>query len=199
LGVSGTIAGPVTVGTGAQLSAGINSMGTLTINNALTFSGGSSALFRINNNGGVTNNDLVSGLTGVSYSGTLVVTNSGTGPLAVGSVFKLFNSAAAESGNFSSVIVLPSGSGTFNPATGQLTITSSGSVTLNHPFVSNGNLVLTGTGSPGTGYTLLSSTNVALPLAQWTTNASGSFSGSGTSSNAIPLTSTNRFFLLRQP
>jgi hypothetical protein len=38
-----------------------------------------------------------------------------------------------------------------------------------------------------------------LPLAQWDTNSTGVFSGTGTSSNAIPLDSTNRYFLLRQP
>jgi autotransporter-associated beta strand protein len=199
LGGTGTIAGPVTVSAGARLSPGSSSIGTLTINNSLTFSSGSSAFFRINNNGGGTNNDLVSGLTGVTYNGSLVVSNSGTGPLVVGSVFKLFNSAAAGSGNFSPVTILPAGTGTFNPATGQLTITSSGTVAFGHPFVSGGNLVVTGTGSAGTGFTLLSTTNIALPLSQWTTNFSGSFDGSGNSSNAIPLDSTNRFFLLRQP
>lgn len=200
LGGTGTIAGPVTVAAGAKLSPGAASIGTLTINNTLTLSGTSAALFRINNNTGGTNNDAVTGLTGVTYAGTLVATNSGTGPLVVGSTFKLFNSASAGSGNFSTVTILPAGSGTFNPSTGILTITSNGNTpVLNHPFLSNGNLVLTGTGQPGTGYTLLSSTNVALPLAQWTTNSTGTFSGGGTSSNAIPLDSTNRFFLLRQP
>jgi fibronectin-binding autotransporter adhesin len=199
LGGTGTIAGPVGVAAGAQLSPGGAAIGTLTINNSLTFSNASSALFRINNNGGVTNNDQVTGLSGVTYAGSLVVTNSGTGPLVPGSVFQLFNAASAGSGNFTSVTILPAGSGTFNPTTGQLTITSSGAVGLNRPFVSNGNLVLTGTGSAGTAYTLLSTTNLALPLAQWTTNGAGTFSSGGTSSNAIPMDSTNRFFLLRQP
>jgi autotransporter-associated beta strand protein/T5SS/PEP-CTERM-associated repeat protein len=200
LGGTGTIAGPVTVAAGAKLSPGAASIGTLTINNTLTLSGTSTALFRINNNTGGTNNDAVAGLTGVTYGGTLVVTNSGTGSLVLGSTFKLFNSAAAGSGNFSTVTVLPSGSGTFNPATGILTVTSTGGApVLNHPFISNGNFVLTGTGAPGTGYTLLSTTNIALPLAQWTTNSTGTFDSGGASSNAIPLGATNRFFLLRQP
>jgi fibronectin-binding autotransporter adhesin len=199
LGGTGTIAGPAGVLSGATLAPGGGSIGTLSINNSLTFSNGSSAFFRINNNGGGTNNDLVSGLTGVTYAGSLVVTNNGTNALVVGSVFQLFNSAAPGSGNFSSVTVLPAGSGTFNPSTGQLTITGNGAISLNRPFLSGGNLVVTGTGSPGTGYTLLTSTNIALPLAQWGTNTTGTFSGSGTSSNAIPLDQTNRFFLLRQP
>ncbi|HWD92603.1 MAG TPA: autotransporter-associated beta strand repeat-containing protein [Verrucomicrobiae bacterium] len=199
LGGTGTIAGPVTVASGARLSPGASSLGTLTINNTLTLSGGSSALFRINNNTGGTNNDQVAGLTGVTYGGTLVVTNSGTSPLVAGSTFKLFNSAAAGGGNFSSVTILPSGSGTFNPATGILTVTSTGSLALGRPVINNGNLELTGTGTPGTAYTLLTTTNLALPLAQWTTNATGTFSSGGTSTNDIPVDSTNRFFLLRQP
>ena len=195
LGGTGTIAGPVAVASGAKLSPGASAIGTLTVNNTLTLSGGSSALFRISG----TTNDQVTGLTGVTYGGTLVVTNAG-GALTAGSTFKLFNSAAAGSGNFTGVTVLPAGSGTFNPATGILTITSTGgSPTFNHPFVSNGNLVLTANGAPGTGYTLLSSTNVALPIAQWTTNSTGTFDGSGSLSNAIPLGSSNVFYLLRQP
>lgn len=199
LGGTGTIAGSVTVASGGTLAAGNSAMGTLTVNNALTFSSGSSAFFRINNNSGGTNNDLVSGLTAVAYNGTLTVSNSGTGPLVTGSVFKLFNSASAGTGNFTTVKVLPSGSGTFNPATGEVTITSTGTFAINHPFVSNGNLVVTATGSPNAPYTVLSTTNILLPLSQWTTNATGTFNSAGASSNAIPLDSTNRFFLLRQP
>jgi hypothetical protein len=99
------------------------------------------------------------------------------------------------------VTILPAGSGTFNPATGQLTITSTGggNVTLNKPTVSGGNMILTGSGTPGASYTVLSSTNLLTPLSQWLTNTTGTFDGSGNSSNAIPLSTTNRFFLLRQP
>lgn len=198
LGGNGTIAGPVNVAAGATLAPG-GSIGTLTINNSLTLSNSSTTFVEVSLDGGVTNNDLVTGLTGVTYAGSLVVKNVGTAPLALGNVFKLFNSTPAGTGNFASVTIQPAGSGTFNPATGEVTITSTGQVKLSTPTVSNGNLVLTGTGDPGTGYTVLSSTNIVLPLAQWDTNTTGTFSGTGTSSNAIPLSATNRFFLLRQP
>jgi autotransporter-associated beta strand protein len=199
LGGTGTIAGPVNVASGATLAPGA-SIGTLTINNSLTFSNSSTAFMEVSLDGGVTNNDLVTGLTGVTYAGSLVVSNVGATALAVGNVFQLFNSAGAATGNFASVTILPAGSGTFNPATGQVTITSTGAApTLNRPTVSGGNLILTGTGAAGTGYTVLSSTNIALPLAQWVTNTTGTFSGTGTASNAIPLSATDMFFLLRQP
>jgi hypothetical protein len=72
-------------------------------------------------------------------------------------------------------------------------------VTLNKPTVSAGNLILTGSGNANTAYTLLSSTNITTPLSQWVTNTAGTFNNTGNSSNAIPLGTTNMFFLLRQP
>jgi hypothetical protein len=69
------------------------------------------------------------------------------------------------------------------------------------PFVSGGNLILTGTGTPGNSYVLLTSTNVAAPVAAWTTNTTGVFNGAGVFSNAIPLSVSPpaHFFRLRTP
>jgi hypothetical protein len=74
--------------------------------------------------------------------------------------------------------------------------------TINSPKVSGGNLILTGTGgTPGGSYTWLTSTNLATPVASWTTNTTGTFDGSGAFSNAIPINHAelDRFFLLRTP
>ncbi|HWD93316.1 MAG TPA: immunoglobulin domain-containing protein [Verrucomicrobiae bacterium] len=74
------------------------------------------------------------------------------------------------------------------------------SIQFSRTILSGGNLIMTGSGgSPNTGYTLLSTTNVALPLAQWVTNTTGVFDGSGAFSNAPNVTSTNMFFRLRAP
>jgi autotransporter-associated beta strand protein len=201
LGGSGTIAGAVTVAPGARLAPGTALIGTLTINNSLSLAAGSSTLAKISMDGGA-HNDLVTGLTSVAYNGALVVTNAGASPLVVGSQFHLFN-AAGESGNFTSVTILPAGSGTFDPATGMLTITSSGSVVFNPVKLSGGNLILTGNGgaAPGSGYTLLTSTNVALPLSEWTTNTTGVLDDAGMFSNSIPMDAadTARFFDVRVP
>jgi hypothetical protein len=62
----------------------------------------------------------------VSYDGTLVVTNVAFMPFTNGQVFQLV-SATSPSGNFANaatVAIYPAGTGTFNPATGELTITS---------------------------------------------------------------------------
>jgi autotransporter-associated beta strand protein len=195
---SGSIASPVTVASGAALGAGSGSIGTLTINNSLAFSAGSMAFMRIT----PTNNDEVAGLTGVSYNGTLVVTNMSGTNLVAGSTFKLFNCATAGTGNFTSVTILPSGSGTFNPANGVLTITATTSI-INPPVVSNGNLILTGNGGApaGSSYSVLTTTNLALPLADWTTNATGTLDNSGMFSNSIPINVTDkaRFFRVKAP
>jgi autotransporter-associated beta strand protein len=202
LGGTGSIASPVTVSSTAALAPGTATIGTLTINNTLTFAAGSSALVKISLDGGATNNDQVAGLTGVTYAGTLVATNVGASALTAGAQFKLFNSAGAGSGNFTSVTVLPSGNGSFNPATGVLTIAAAAPPTINPVKISGGNLIVTGMGgTPGAGYTVLTSTNVAAALTTWTTNTTGTFTGTGTFSNSIPVNvgEPSRFFLIRVP
>jgi hypothetical protein len=67
--------------------------------------------------------------------------------------------------------------------------------------VSGGNLILAGTnGTPGAGYTLLTTTNLSAPN-NWMTNSTGTLDGSGSFSNTIPINDTSpaRFFWLRMP
>jgi len=201
LGGAGTIAGPVKVAAGATLSPGTASIGTLTVNNTLTLSNLSKTFVKVSIDGGA-HNDSVVGLTGVAYNGSLTVNNVGTNALTVGSVFQLFNVPGSITGNFSSVAILPFGHGTFNPATGQLTITSMVPPTVNKPVISSGNLILSGTGgTPGGGYTWLNSTSLTNPIAVWTVAASGVYDSAGAFSNAIPVSTTTptEFFRFRTP
>ncbi|MDR3459655.1 MAG: autotransporter-associated beta strand repeat-containing protein [Verrucomicrobiae bacterium] len=119
---TGIINGPTSIQAGGMLAPGTNGIGTLKINNTLTFSSTSTALMEVNLSGGVANNDFVTGLSGVAYGGALIVTNTGASPLPAGAVFCLFNAATPGRGNFSSVTILPGGTGSFNPTNGQLTI-----------------------------------------------------------------------------
>jgi hypothetical protein len=67
---------------------------------------------------------------------------------------------------------------------------------------SGGNLRLTGIGgTAGASYTWLTTTNVASPVATWTTNSTGVFDASGAFSNSIPVNPSEpaRFFWLRTP
>ena len=65
--------------------------------------------------------------------------------------------------------------------------------------VSAGNIVISGT-SPDSGatYYVLSTTNLALPLSQWTPVATNTFAGAGFT-NSIPLKGPQRFFILVEP
>jgi hypothetical protein len=63
-----------------------------------------------------------------------------------------------------------------------------------------GTSTITGTGGvPNGSYYVLSSTNVALPLAQWTRLATNSFLGDGTFSYTDPAaTNATRFYLVQE-
>ncbi len=200
LGGSGTLASPVQIASGAGLAAGVSStIGTLTINNKLTLLPSAATFLKLT----PTNSDKIVGLTSVSYNGTLVVSNTSASPLTLGQTFQLFTAGVAGTGNFTSVTVLPAGAGTFNPATGVLTITSSGvPLSFNPVTRSGGNLILTGGGgTPNSSYTVLTTTNLTTPSALWTTNTTGTTDNTGSFSNAIPVSATTpaQFFRVRQP
>ena len=196
---TGTLVGPVNVAAGGSLGAGAGAIGLFNINNALTFATGAAAVLKIT----PASNDSIQGLTSVAYNGSLIVSNTSSSPLVVGHSYTLFNSANPGTGNFTSVTVLPAGSGTFNPATGVLTITSNGSSLTVNPVTSvGGNLILTGSGgAPGGSYSVLTATNLTTPVAAWTTNTTGTFSGGGSFSNGIPVNPAQpaAFFRIKTP
>jgi alpha-L-rhamnosidase len=69
------------------------------------------------------------------------------------------------------------------------------------PKISSGAVILTGNnGTPNSGYTLLSTTNLSAPV-KWTTNRTGTLNAAGALSNVIPVTATSpaNFFRLRVP
>ena len=73
---------------------------------------------------------------------------------------------------------------------------------INSLVVSGSNATLQGTnGLAGSGYSVLSTTNLALPVAAWDVSAPGTFSGDGKTTNSIPVSAGEpaRFFRLQQP
>ena len=109
---SGTIGSPVAV-QGGTLACGSAALGMLTINNTLTLGAGSTTVMRLSNNSGTLANDVLAGMTGVNYGGTLVVTATGTA-LAVNDKFVLFNKASGSyAGSFAAfnLPALPAGLG----------------------------------------------------------------------------------------
>ena len=97
LGGSGAIAGPVTVNSGGTLAPGAGGIGTLTVNNTLALAGTTAMAI----NASTATSDLVTGVTTLTYGGTLTVTNL-AGTLAAGDSFTLFG-ASTYSGSFSTI------------------------------------------------------------------------------------------------
>jgi hypothetical protein len=122
---SATVNQQITVSSGGTLSLGVPFViGLLTNNTLVDLNPGSICAFHLDAGNTNLNDRLVAN--SVNYGGTLVVTNVAFTPVTNGQVFQLVT-ATSSSGNFvnaASVAIYPAGTGTFNPATGALTITS---------------------------------------------------------------------------
>lgn len=206
LGGTGILASPVLVQSGASLMAGSSTtnIGTFTVNSAVTLAAGSSAVMKIDKLSGVTSSDNIAA-TKLTYSGTLVVvTNFDMNTaLAIGDTFTLFT-AGTYSGSFTSynLPALPLGMGWSTSQLGVNGSISIVSVLVTSPVfssvsLSGTKLVLGGTnGVAGNPYYVLTSTNLTLPLAQWTVIATNSFDSFGNFSftNAVNPTNPAQFF-----
>jgi hypothetical protein len=149
----------------------------------------------------------VSGPTSVTINSgaTLVVNNIGSA-LAGGDAIQVFTAASGISGTFGTIIPATPGPGLlWSQSTldtdGNLRVIAIPQPDISGIVVGGGNVVLSGTnnGSASTHYVVLSSTNVALPLNQWTPvvtnpfNPDGSFSWTYT----IVPAETSRFYRLQ--
>ncbi len=201
---SGIIAGPVTIFPGATLSAGGNSIGTLTINNALTNAGVTA--IRLNKSGAVLTNDAVAGVSTLVLGGTLRLAASGD-QITVGDSFKLF---FAQDYEFFLTNIVPATPGTnlvWNtnnlPVNGTLAV-ALGNVKpqVGQTYLAGASLIWSGSGgAAGYGYSILSSTNLALPLTNWSLVGTGVFDGSGNFAvtNTLPYGGPQQFYDLRIP
>jgi hypothetical protein len=173
--------------------------GILTVTNTISLSG--TTIIGLNRTNSIKSGRLVA--TNISYGGTLTVTNGGPALLS-GDTFVLFSGGL--SGSFSATNLPPLASG-LSWVTSNLNVNGTVSIvgTLIPPQItsftaSSGTSTISGTGGlPNGSYYVLSSTNVALPLAQWTRLATNSFLGDGTFSYTDPAaTSPARFYLVQE-
>jgi hypothetical protein len=178
------------------------SIGTLHIQNSLTFMGGGKALIKVNSANNPTSDSIaVSGA--LTYNGTLIATNTGPA-LSTSASFPIFPPGG--SGNFTTISGTPgpNEAWTFNPATGILGVVATLTPFTVPPGVTNitllsgTNVVLTGTnGQSGDTYYLLTSTNLLTPISQWkpvSTNVATGNSFSFTATNAASPKDSQRFF-----
>lgn len=199
----GTILGSLNVsGTVAPGGGPGGSTGTLTVTNTVNLYG--TAWMKLNRTNSPNSDRLVSSTAGIiNYGGTLVVTNIGAS-LHVGDTFTLF-SAATLNGSFT--LVLPS---YYTWDTSQLTVNGSVSVTAVLPLPSittvdfsglaGGSITLNANnGAPNGPVSILTSTNLVLPLSSWTTVTTTTFDGSGNLSLPITVDPTlpQSFYLLQ--
>jgi fibronectin-binding autotransporter adhesin len=200
---NGILGGAVDVQSGGVLAPGA-SIGQLTINNSLLLASGSTTAMEIDKSANT--NDFITGLTSVTYGGTLSVINVGPS-LSVGDTFVLF---AAAPGNYSGAFdgySLPVLTGGLVWDKSSLTVDGSIKVVVGGPNISSvvaqgSNLLLAGTGGPSNGaYYVLASTNVALPLSNWTSIATQSFDSNGGFSFSTPMDPgmPRRFYVLQVP
>ena len=198
LGGKGFISGAVTVNSGATLAPGATapSVGTLTISNNLTLAG--NVTIAINKSLSPSNSEVVvTGTLADSGSGTLTVTNLGPA-LAVGDRFPIFSEPLT--GNAMAV----SGGGV--TWSNNLAVDGSISVaTVPIPVIASfsfhaGTLILAGTnGYPSDGFSVLTSTNAAAHLTNWTTLTNGTYDASGNFSvtNTLTNTAPAQFFIIQ--
>lgn len=202
----GTIYGFLVTDQGSTFNVGLSgSTGIMTVTNAVTLNG--TIRLKLNRTGTPASDKLVS-LSSIAAGGNLVVTNIG-GALQGGDTFTLF-SATSITGTFSTVTLptLPAGQ-SWNTnnlyANGTISVVgSAGGPSFSSIHTSGNNIVLSASGgTPGGPVTVLSTTNLLVPLAQWSTVTSGNFDGSGNFSYTVTgaLTSglPQQFYILAIP
>ena len=199
----GMVKGNVSVHAGATLAPG-SAINTLVLNSNLTLNAGSQTIMGADKSSSPSN-DLVQVAYSVVYGGALLITNLGAVSFAAGDSFKLF-SAANYSGAFTNISpVIPGLNLAWNTnnlvTNGVLTVISSPTPPPKFAAMtrSGTNFIFAGTnGVPGWPYIVLTTTNLALPLAGWTSSVTNYFSGTGGFSftNTPPAGPAGQFYLL---
>jgi fibronectin-binding autotransporter adhesin len=223
---NGTILSNLTVGSGATLQvAGTPTtnasdlvVGTLDIANTLTLNSSATLNMTIGKTNSVGTNDMVAA-TNIVYNGILNVSlnANSTVALAAGDSFPLFQ-AVGSSGSFSQTNLPDLNTGVTGlywatNGSGQAlvngTITVASAVVAPPPSpsigginVSGGSVVISGTNNNGTApgtYHVLTSTNVTVPLTNWTVLTNGSFDANGNFSSTNAPSGGQRFYILQVP
>jgi hypothetical protein len=178
IGGLGTVWGSVNVGGTLQPGAS-GTVGIFTVTNSVNLSG--ETIINLDRTNSPNCGRLVA--TNIIYGGTLTVTNAGR-TLMGGETFQVFSGAVSGSFIATNLPVLAAGlswdvsnlnsSGTLH-VLGQILPPTFGSIQ-----VSGTSATISGTnGTPGVTYYVLTSTNVTVPVAQWTRLATNTFAADG--------------------
>ena len=206
LGGYGTLRGILDTTQGGTVTGGggiAGGVGVLTVTNTINLGG--VAWIKLDTSSSPNSDRLVSSTAGViNLGGTLVLTNIGP-RLQVGDTFTLF-SAPSLTGSFGT-LVLPN---YYTWNTSQLAVNGTVSVTgvsaapvitsVDFSQLANGTVTLnSANGLPSGPATVLSTTNLALPVGSWTTAATGNFDSNGNLNIPVTVDPTlpQQYFILQ--
>lgn len=197
LGGSGIIAGTTTIEHGATLSPG-DAIGALTFGGAVTIQSSAHSLFALG-----TNSDLVAVTGALTATGIIDITAApGFGP----GIYTLFTCSGGLSLGSLSLGTLPVGYNyslnTATPGQIQLIVSPTTPPSFSSARVIGNGLILSGTnGRPAGSYHVLTTTNLELPLSNWTRMATNQFDVSGrfTFTNALATGIARQFFRVQLP
>jgi autotransporter-associated beta strand protein len=210
-GNSGWFASPVTVLPGGTLSPGdtnvvIPAFFTLPISNSLTL-GGTVAMDVTKNGDSTFTTDLITNVTTLTFGGDLRLNlDTNSGPLVIGDSIKLFSFNSA-SGAFASILPAPDigldwdQSHLATDGTIRVKVAAPAPPQFSGIHLSGTTLTITATNGPaGANFTLLQSTNLALPLSQWESNQTVTFDSNGnlTINLTGAATKSREFYILKQ-
>jgi autotransporter-associated beta strand protein len=196
----GTVKGGVTsIANSTIAPGGPSTAGTLTVTNAATLGG--NTLMVVNSAGSSSQLDAAN----ITYGGTLTISNIGPA-FAASNTFKLFN-AAGYLGGFAGISPASPAAGlAWNTNALNTSGTLSLSVTASPRFgaisISGDGLVISGTnGVADANYYLVTSTNVATPLSNWTRLLTNQFDSNGNFifTNGLATNSPQGFYRLLLP
>lgn len=158
------------------------------------------------NKTGVGENDSIAFTPRMHFGGTLQLNVIGSGVVEAGNEFNLFVFDSAE-GTFNAIVPASPGPGLAWDTSrlyteGLLRVIAPALPDKIHIFTTGSSVILSGTnGTPGSVYRVLSSTDIALPVASWTPIYTNSLSASGAFSftNLVNPSEPQRFFILDLP
>jgi hypothetical protein len=203
----GRINGSLTVAAGATLSpagtntilgitVGANATGAISVTNAIVLLG--TTTIKLNGSGV---NDQVQAGAGITYGGALNLVNISATVLAISNSFQIFN-AASYAGSFTNITPATPGTGlmwdTSHLNIGLLKVTTA--PVISSTKISGGNLIFSGTcGTTNGSYLVLTSTNLAVPLMNWTVSTTNNFDGTGgfSATNAIDPGTPQMFYRIQ--
>jgi len=212
LGGIGWLSGNLTVAPGATLApagtnttlgitTGQNTTGTIATTGDISLSG--TTVLKLNGSG--INDALTTTGGSIACGGTLNLVNISGSPLAAGNTFQLLNAAGSISGSFTITPATPGPGLTWDTTQltiGIISVVGSSQPVISSMIVSGGNIILRGANGTTNGtFYQVTSTNVALPLSNWTTLSTNTFDANGAFSvtNPVSATTPKRFYRLKLP